>query len=1124
MSLTKTVTAFSIFLCLSIGNNAIAGSSELTTEGELEAGFQTPPASARPLVWWHWLNGNVTREGIAKDLAWMSRTGLGGVQNFDANLGTPQVVEQRLVFMDQAWQEAFRFAVTSASDLGLEFGIAASPGWSETGGPWVSPADGMKKLVWSETLLEGGQLFDSVLTAPPQTTGPFQSVAFHDPLAGPGADAPALPDFYQDIAVLAYPITVAVLPVPEASSGAGVKLATGPLLDLDLESVTQLPKDQGEAPPTLVYTFADPVTIRSATLFIPQARPPFGDPAYLPVLEAEGPQGWRKITALPLTEVATTVSFDAITASRFRLLMAPNTGASTEGLSDGAPGAVQINIFAREEVPWIAIGQWQLSSEAKINLAETKAGFAVASDYYALESAAKVTAELVPVEAVVDLSDRMAKDGSLKWTPPAGQQWRVLRLGYSLTGKTNHPATAEATGLEVDKYDGAAVRRYLETYLSRYREVLGSELIGSHGLNAILTDSIEVGTSNWTAALRDKFKTLRGYDPLPWLPVLTGAIIGTPEQSEAFLFDFRHTLADLLASEHYGTIAEVAQENGLKIYGEALENGRPVLGDDMAMRAHATVPMAALWTYNRGAEPRQTLLGDMKGAASVAHVYGQNIAAAESLTAAFAPWAFAPSDLKRVIDLELVYGINRPIIHTSVHQPSDDMVPGLSLAIFGQYFNRHETWAEMARPWIDYISRSSFLLQKGRNFADVAWFYGEESPLTAQFINGVPEGLPVNYAYDFVNPDALANQLTVEGGELVAESGARYQVLYLGGSSERMTLPTLQRIAELVKQGATVVGQRPLTSPSLADDATAFSELAEQLWAGGAATTVGQGRVVASEDIEAVLGSMGKAGDFTYSSNHADSEVLFIHRRFDDGDAYFLTNRRNRPETIEARFRISGKQAEIWRAQSGSQELVSYRIEGEQTIVPLTMGPEDAFFVVFRKAATSPSFTQNLVKEEVVTRIEGTWNVRFQPGRGAPESLELAKLLPLNENDDPGIRYFSGTATYQTQFDLPDTVKTAEPIWLDLGQIGDVAEVLVNGKSAGIAWFPPYRVNVGALVHPGSNQVEVRVANLWVNRLIGDQQPGAEQIARVAAPTYLPNAPLRPSGLMGPVQLIQRIQ
>ena len=1109
--ITTLATAFSLG-CLSTGNFALAGQADLLAEQ-----FHNPPHSARPHTWWHWMNGNVTKEGIEKDLRWMSRVGLGGLQHFDANLSTPQIVENRLIYMEPDWQDAFKYAVQLADELDLEVAIAASPGWSETGGPWVEPGDGMKKLVWNELRIKGGETFSGQIPAPPTTTGAFQDLSFHDPLPG-SADHGELPIYYKDIAILAYPVNTADLPVPTAQSGHGNDLNVTPLMDNRFSTIEKLPRAENDPNPVLIYDYGEPVTIRSATLFIPNARPPFREPRYLPKLEARIDGNWQSIADLELTEVPTTVSFSAVRSNKFRLVFADNPK-TRPGLGDGAPGALAPDIFASEEKPFIAIGQWQLYSEAKVNRVEAKAGYATVLDYYALGIGPGNSEKVVAPKDVINLTPYF-KNNSLNWQAPNGSDWRIVRLGYSLTGKMNHPAPPEATGLEVDKFDGAAVRRYLKTYLSMYLDAAGKNMVGKHGLRSLLTDSIEVGAANWTHDLPDKFKKLRGYDLTPWLPALTGAVIGTPEQSEAFLYDFRRTLADLLVSEHYGTVAEVARKHGMKVYGEALEDQRPLLGDDMAMRAHTSIPMAALWTYSRGASPRPTLLGDMKGASSVAHVYGQNLAAAESMTSAFSPWAFAPYDLKRIIDLEFAYGINRPVIHTSVHQPVDDKKPGLSLMIFGQYFNRHETWADMARPWIDYIARSSFLLQQGRNVADVAYFYGEEAPITALFATAPPADLPNKYAYDFVNADVLLNQLSVDKGELVAKSGARYKVLYLGGSSQRMTVPTLRRIAELAKAGATIIGQPPVSSPSLADDTSEFNKLVHQLWHGNT-TKVGLGRVIASNDINAELSRLGIRPDFDYESpSTTESEILFVHRKVKDGEIYFLTNRQNQSEKVEARFRITGKRPQIWNAITGSMEAISFHTEGNQTIVQLEFGPEDAYFVVFRDDTTEPAESVSPAAEQTVASISGPWQVELQPGLGTPETLSLDKLKPLNEFEPPAIRYFSGVATYSTTYSLPEQPTTNRTLWLDLGNIGDVAEVHVNGQAAGITWFPPYRVDISKLLKAGDNVIEVQVANLWVNRLIGDQQPGAEKITFVAAPTYVPDAPLRPSGLLGPVTLI----
>jgi hypothetical protein len=494
------------------------------------------------------------------------------------------------------------------------------------------------------------------------------------------------------------------------------------------------------------------------------------------------------------------------------------------------------------------------------------------------------------------------------------------------------------------------------------------------------------------------------------------------------------------------------------------------------------------------------------------------------MTASMNPWAYSPNDLSRVIDLEFVSGVNRPVVHTSVHQPVDDKVPGISLFIFGQYFNRHETWAEMARPWVDYMARNALILQQGRNFADVAYIYGEEGPLTGLYAETPVADAPKTRAYDFVNADVLADALRNEGNELVTPGGARYRTLYLGGSSRRMTLGTLRRIAALAEGGATIVGLKPEGSPSLtgADKAgqAEYAALVGKLWPGTPMAQVGQGRVIAATDIDAALDTIGVGPDFSFAGASADAQIPFLHRRLADGDSYFLVNRGAHAETFEARFRVTGKAPEIWHADTGTSEMVSYRIENGQTIVPLTLGVEDSLHVVFRKPAPADALAIKKVVPAEAARLDGAWTVAFQPGRGAPATATMAALAPLDENADSGIKYFSGVASYVKDFVTPKGWKRGQPLWLDLGEVRELAEVVVNGKPAGTVWHAPYRLDIGAQAKPGRNTLQVRVANLWVNRLIGDQQKGAQKLTWTPLPTYRADAPLRRSGLIGPVALL----
>ena len=1079
-------------------------------------GFREPPRASRPLAWWHWMNGNISKDGIIKDLEWMARIGLGGVQNFDAALATPLIVDHRLGYMTSDWQDAFRLAVSKASSLGLEYGIAGSPGWSESGGPWVKPEDGMKKVVWTETTVEGGADIDVVLPQPPRCKGPFQDSLFVPHVC---ASAPAIQidDYYADACVLAYPATEPSFLQPACVKDSG-SLVSDPsaLFDGSYSTALHITRGTANQPGYLDLIFDRPVTARSLRVAVEANGRIYrkGDIA-VEVQVSSDELNWRSVAHLEIMNgVPTTASFPAIESKHFRIVFHPSEPENPRAEYSRAPGAIVPEVLPTSQ-PMIPVREISLMAEARVDRSEMKSGFAIAADYYDLESEFP---EHNPVNRsdVIDLSGHMDSDGRLRWQLPAGM-WRILRLGYSLTGTLNHPATSEATGLEVDKYDAAAVRRYINQYLANFRDVLGGNLVGENGLRSIIVDSIETGLANWTPRLVEKFIGLRGYDPTPWLPALTGVIVESRAETDQFLYDFRRTLADLLATEHYGTIAEVARGNGLVVYGEATEVSRPVLGDDMSMRRYTDVPMSAMWTFHPHASPRPTLIADIKGAASVAHVYGQNLAAAESLTAAYSPWAFSPWDLKLAIDLEFAMGINRPVIHSSVHQPSDDAVPGLSLSIFGQYFNRHDTWADLAKPWIDYIARCSYLLRVGRCHADVAYFYGEEAPLTAVFEKEFAPGAPKTTDFDFINSEALLEVLRVQDGNLVTPSGCSYRVLFLGGTSHRMTLGILRHIEELVHAGATIVGRAPRSSPSLRDDASAFAEIVAKLWRGDRVTRFGLGVVVDDTDVDAVLREIGVVADLVDQSGNPISELMFIHRVEASGHIYFLSNRRDEDRDFSIALGAVGTIVQAWDASTGTVYDLPAVHKGEATLIDLSIPARGSIFVVISNGEAgraNPGIATSVTRS---LDLGNDWLVSFEEGRGAPNEVRLS-LGSLTDNSDPGIRFFSGVATYTKDFDITLT-DTEDEIWLDLGSVGDLAEVYVNGTYAGAAWKAPWSVEISSHIREGANSLSVKVANVWVNRLIGDAQPGAKRVAFTTAPTYLPDAPLRPSGLIGPVHL-----
>jgi hypothetical protein len=1102
-----------------------AVASAVATPDLLRAGFEQPPAPARPRVWWHWMNGNITKEGIKADLQWMHDTGIGGFQNFDAALQTPQVVDKRLVFMTPEWKDAFKYAMTLADQLGLEAAIAGSPGWSESGGPWVKPQQGMKKVVWSETTVEGGKPFAGKLAAPPSNAGPFLDAPLADMMAPEGATGPS---FYADTVVLAFPV-----PAPEvqplaarakvSSSGGMVDAAV--LADGGINKSVALPKAPLGQAAWIQFDFGQPVGVRGVTFATADHAPmeQFNGGVPGPMIQSSSDgQAWKDMVQVPNDGAARhTLAFPTVNARWFRASWV------TQPAPPGIPGFDMEEMFGSMGIqfpkpsPDHHVAELRFESGARVLRGEEKAGFGLLPDFTALATPPMAAGAAVAKDSIVNLTGKLHADGTLDWVPPAGP-WVVLRMGFSLTGVTNHPASPEGTGLEVDKLSRADVRDYMLHYLDLYKDATGG-LMGKQGLQYVISDSYEAGAANWTEDMLAEFQKRRGYDATPWLPVLTGRVVGTSGESDRFLWDWRRTLADLIAGNHYGQITDLLHERGLGHYGESHESGRVFIGDGMEAKKTNDVPMSAMWTQFPGVnQDNPGYDADIRESASVAHVYGQNLVAAESLTAAAGAWRWSPATLKPTADKELAMGLNRFVIHTSVHQPLLDKGPGLALGPFGQWFTRNETWAGAgAKAWIDYLARSSYLLQQGRFVADIAWFYGEDSNVTALYGKAGPR-IPEGYDFDYVNGDILQHTLKVVDGQLATDSGMRYRVLALDARAVHMSLPVLKAIRDLVAAGAVVVGPRPTDSPSLADDDAEFQGIVKEVWGeqGPPLHRYGKGQVYGNAELGDVLAGAGVQPDFGYSKPQADTHLLAVHRKLADGDLYFVDSRNDKAQSLDASFRVTGLVPELWHAETGRSEAVAWRVEGRRTVVPLSLGPWEAVFVVFRKPTQARAGTPAATHGEPLATLDGNWQVSFQTGRHAPATAELP-LGSWSDNSDEGIRYFAGTGTYSRALDVkPGWLGKGVRLWLDLGEVHELAEVIVNGKSLGVAWRPPYRIDIAPALHGGKNTLEIAVTDLWVNRLIRDAQPDVKDAFTFTVPKfYKGKEPLVPSGLIGPVKL-----
>ena len=1060
------------------------------TAAELEKGWVNPPQSARARVWWHWMNGNITQDGVRKDLAWMQRIGLGGVHNFDAALGTPTIVDKRLIYMDEGWQDAFRCAVRTADSLGLEFTIASAPGWSSTGGPWVEPKDAMKRLVWRT--VEGSGTIDTTFPDPFTHTGAFQNGA----AAGRGEGAEL--EFYEDIAVIAVRQpedrrSAAALGAKVSSSGGSFTLAQ--LTDGDIANGTLLPRDDKAGYAWIRYEFPEAVTIRSLTL----AGAGGGT-----VLESSE-DGIQYASVCPVQggrSAESTLAIPATTARFFRLRVhnPRGGGGGFFGMGGGRPGPPPAGTV---------ISEFELHPYTRVHRFEDKAGFTSAANMTA--SPTPASDEAFPAASdVIDVTEHF-KDGKLRWKAPEGN-WKIYRFGYALTGKQNHPAPLEATGLEVDKLDPLAWTRYFRTYLDMYKKASGGQM-GAHGVQYVLTDSYEAECETWTPAMFSAFKDRRGYDLTAWMPVLAGEVIGSPTESDAFLWDWRRTLGDLI-SDNYALLSQIAREEYgmLGTYVESHEAGRAFVGDGMDLKRASQVPMGAMWvtapwvpTGPDGQPDMSVYDADDKESASVAHIYGQNVAAAESMTApgqGGLAYSYHPGNLKYVADREMSSGINRFVIHESAHQPDDVHVPGMSLGGIGQWFNRHDTWAEMAGVWADYLARSCFMLQAGHSLADILYYYGEDSNVTTVF--GRPPQVPAGYQWDYLNPDALLNRISFSRGQLVSDSGTAYRVIWMDRNMDYMSVPVLKKLLSLAEAGAWIGGSKPKFPVSLTDDQREFDALVADLF--------GRKNVVETDDLQAFLDKAGVAPDVILPEG-----FRFLHRTLSDSEVYWVNKPSREDADVTLSFRTVGRRPTLWHPDNGTVEDVSYAVKDGRTEVNLHLVPDDAVFVVFSGKGKS-SETIPVREESVALTVEGPWEVAFQEKRGAPATATFEALGSYTDSDVFGIKYFSGVATFAKTVAL-ETV--GERMTVDLGRVCDLAEVYVNGVFCGTAWKQPYRVDVTKALKAGDNRLEIKVANVWPNRLIGDEQPGAERVAWTDSRAYRADDPLRPAGLLGPVRLLE---
>ncbi|MCB2408854.1 glycosyl hydrolase [Hymenobacter lucidus] len=1113
---------------------------------DLQAAFQNPPEAAKPWVFWYWMNAAVTPEGITADLEAMREAGIGGAYLMPIKgVENPPAITPPAVQLSPRWWQMVKHAMTEADRLNLKLAMHVSDGFALAGGPWITPELSMQKVVYTQTQVQGGRRISQVL--PKATT---------------------VQDYYRDIAVYAYP-------TPTGATTPAVKpQVTSSIAGTKPELLAVAGNKEGfktSEPGWIQYAYAQPFTCRSIRIrssgYNYQANrlrveASTDGRTFRPILQLTPPRsGWQDSSAVTHAIPATTARF-------FRFVYDP---------AGSEPGAEDLDAAKWKQS--LKVTEIRLSGEARINHYEGKNG-----EVWRV-SPRTTTQQLpdslcVPLNKVVSLSGKMDASGRLTWQAPPGN-WTILRVGHGSTGQINTTGGG-ARGLECDKFNPAAVKLQFDSWFGEAIRQGGPEL-AARVLKMFHVDSWECGSQNWSTNFAAEFQQRRGYDLLPYLPVLAGVPLQSADVSERVLFDVRQTIAELVNDKFYATLKEQAHAKGCTFSAEAI--APTMVSDGLLHYQHADVPMGEFWLRS----PTHDKPNDMLDAVSGAHIYGKNIVQAEAFTELRLAWDEHPGMLKALQDRNYALGVNRMVYHVFVHNPWLNRKPGMTLSGIGLFFQRDQTWWKPGRAWVDYARRCQALLQLGHPVTDVAVFTGEETPRRAILPNKlVPDlpgifgpqavqveqkrlanvGLPMReqpekvsasanmetadmlvdplhgYKYDSFNKDALLRLAKVENGRIVLPGGASYGLMVVPGAqkmnpdSTAMSPAVAQRLRELVQAGATVLlNRRPTHSPELRNFSKADQEIQQltaQLPAANGPTasaavaplSFGQGRVVQGPYMANSFEVLGLARDVVANTANGQQArgIAWTHRAGEGFDIYFISNQLDSARTLDLSLRVAGRKPELWDAVTGEiRPAQNWLNENNRTRLPLYLDRNTSVFVVLREPTTQTTVSAGMNWPKLVPTqtLTGPWKVSFDAKQRSPaQPVTFNQLTDWSQHSDDAIRHYSGTAEYTQTFRWKSKKRPQQRVWLELGQVANLAEVQLNGKPVGTAWTAPYRLDITDAVRKGDNQLRILATNTWANRLIGDQAlPADQRPTWTPAPSPAATKPLLPAGLLGPVTI-----
>lgn len=1093
-----------IILAIFLGCGVLNTSQTSVAKVLNEEDFHNPPRKAGVRCWWWWLNGNVTKEAITKDLEAMHEKGFSGAMIFDAggaNQGGNAQVPAGPMFASPEWTELYMHALKEAKRLGLEMGLSIQSGWN-LGGPNVTPDFAAKQLTWSEVQVKGRTLYNQQLPVPNHRNR-----------------------YYRDICVLAYPTKENPDPKYDFSTSSHQdnyppeKAIDGNNETFWVSAGTEPSQDSGgNISEWIQFSFKEPISI---TGFHIQGRPGYG-PKECRLISLDEKEQTKSFT---LKDGFNKVVFDSIQGTHFRILF--------EDAYDPVHPDSPRNVQVANVIPLDAQGRGlhKGTSRRPIKDLRLKSGYeeigmSAPDTRFLLNDYPSVSGEEdVLLQDILDITNKMNSGGLLKWDIPEGT-WTILRFGYTITNSHVSTYSGKWKGHVIDYLSKDAFDRYWIEVVDPLLQEAGP-LVGTV-LKELETDSWECGGMNWSPEFPKEYKEYCGYDPIPYLPVIAGKIVQNRQVSNAFLADLRKTLAHCVSENHYRVFAEHAARYGIGIQPESAgPHAGPM--DGIKNYSHSDIMMSEFWVPSpHRPTPSQRFF--VKQASSAAHIYGKQYVGAESFTSIGPHWNDVLwKSQKPSMDHEFCSGLNMIFFHTYTCSPKEMGLPGQEY-FAGTHINPQVTWWDYSDPFMNYINRIQTIVQMGKFVADVLYYYGDHVPNIFPLKESDPAGVLPGYDYDVINEDILL-RLKVSDGKIMVPGGISYYLLVLP-DHKVLSLAALEKVEELLHQGAMVLGSKPERLVSLVGGESAqprFHELADQLWgtdpSQGGQKNIGKGRLFREQTARNVLQSEMIPPDFEAIGAGKGTSYDYIHYTIEDIDVYFVCNQAESSQAIDCVFRVIGKQPELWNPITGQiRPAVTFQQSGGRTTVPLVFDPYGSLFVIFRESSPvmQPVIKgRNFPVFKKVSEVQGPWQVAFDPAWGGPESIQFEKLTDWSQHTESGIRYYSGEAVYTNEF-LFSQIDVNKRYWLQLNNVEDVgiAAIELNGKEIGITWTNPFRLEITEALKSGQNQMKITVVNSWRNRLVGDRGKPQDQRYTKTNITIRNDWKLLKSGLLGPVEIV----